>query len=111
MKLCEAVREVCGGDTLLSPSITRRLLERFASAPPVTAPPAQLELLTAREREVLLHVARGRSNEEIAAELFLGVTTVKTHVARVLGKIGARDRVQAVVWAYENGLAARGQQR
>lgn len=105
-KLCQAVRDVCQGDTLLAPTITRRLLDRFSAAPAVGAPPDVQ--LTPREQEVLLQVARGRSNDEIAAELFLGVTTVKTHVARVLAKIGARDRVQAVVWAYEHGFATPG---
>jgi DNA-binding NarL/FixJ family response regulator len=103
-QLCQAVRDVSRGDTLLSPRVTRRLLDRFAAAPPASAPPPELALLTDREREVLLHLARGRSNDEIAAGLHLGVTTVKTHVARILTKLGLRDRVQAVVFAYENGL-------
>jgi DNA-binding NarL/FixJ family response regulator len=107
-RLCQAIRDVDRGDTLLSPSITRRLLDRYAAAPATAAPPVEAGLLTAREREVLELVARGRSNDEIAADLFLGVTTVKTHVARVLAKIGVRDRVQAVVWAYEHGLVAPG---
>lgn len=104
-QLCQAVRDVHRGDTLLAPTITRRLLERYASAPPTPAVPPQVALLTGREREVLELVARGRSNDEIAAELFLGVTTVKTHVARVLAKLEVRDRVQAVAYAYEHGLA------
>lgn len=106
-QLCQAVRDVARGDTLLAPAITRRLLERFAAAPGATAAP-EADLLTAREREVLTHVARGRSNDEIAGELFLGITTVKTHVQRVLAKLGVRDRVQAVIWAYEHGLVAPG---
>jgi DNA-binding NarL/FixJ family response regulator len=107
--LIEAVRIVARGDALLAPSITRRLIERFATlrAPARTAPPA-LESLTPREREVLVQVARGRSNAEIAADLIIAEQTVKSHVSRVLGKLSLRDRAQAVVVAYESGLVVAG---
>ena len=108
-KLVAAVRTVCVGDALLAPSITRRLVERFArrhAAPPAIA--GGVEELTARERDVLALVARGLSNAEIAEHLGLGPATVKTHVARVLAKLGLRDRVQAVVVAYEVGLVEPG---
>jgi DNA-binding NarL/FixJ family response regulator len=99
-----AVRQAARGtDALLAPAVTRRLLDRFACAP--TRPQiAGLDRLTARELEVLGLIGRGLSNAEIAKELFIGETTVKTHVARVLMKLGLRDRVQAVVVAYESGL-------
>lgn len=105
-QLCQAVRDIARGDTLLAPTITRRLLERYAHRP--TAPPVELGTLTARELDVLRHVARGRSNDEIAAQLYLSVTTVKTHLTRVLAKLDLRDRVQAVVYAYECGLVEPG---
>jgi DNA-binding NarL/FixJ family response regulator len=109
-ELAEAVRVVAGGDALLAPSITRRVIEEFAAAAPTAAAPtADLEQLTEREHEVLVHMARGLSNSEIATELFLGETTVKTHVGRVLMKLQLRDRVQAVVLAYETGLVRPGQ--
>jgi DNA-binding NarL/FixJ family response regulator len=100
-----AVRQAArGADALLAPALTRRLVDRYANdRPPAPAP--ELERLTARERDVLLLVARGLSNAEIATQLFIGETTVKTHVARVLMKLGLRDRVQAVVLAHESGLA------
>jgi DNA-binding NarL/FixJ family response regulator len=108
-KLVAAVRTVSAGDALLAPSITRRLVERFARR---QAPPAALDggidELTARERDVLRLVARGLSNAEIAAQLDLSPATVKTHVARILAKLGLRDRVQAVVVAYEVGLVEPG---
>jgi DNA-binding NarL/FixJ family response regulator/class 3 adenylate cyclase len=107
-RLLEAVRVAAAGDALLAPSITRRLIERFAHAArprPADVPDALAEL-TPRELDVLRLVARGLSNTEIAAELVLGENTVKTHVAHVLSKLGLRDRVQAVVLAYETGLAA-----
>jgi DNA-binding NarL/FixJ family response regulator/class 3 adenylate cyclase len=107
-RLLDAVRVAAAGDALLAPSITRRLIERFTRAArpePGSAPPRLAEL-TPRELEVLKLVARGLSNAEIAAELVLGENTIKTHVAHILGKLGLRDRVQAVVLAYETGLVA-----
>jgi len=103
--LIAAVRLVRRGDALLAPSITRRLVERFA---PRSAA-ADLSVLTPRELEVLGLIARGLSNAELAAALTLSEATVKTHVARILGKLGLRDRVQAVVLAYETGLVSAGQ--
>ncbi len=108
-QLVAAVRLVAAGDALLAPSITRRLVERFAA--PVAPPaPVQAELseLTSREREVFILMARGLSNAELAERLVLSEATVKTHVARILAKLGLRDRVQAVVLAYETGLVAPG---
>lgn len=103
-ELVNAVRVIADGQAMLAPTVTRRLLASFAR--PAPAPTADLSALTAREHEVLLLVAEGLSNAEIAARLVLGETTVKTHVGRVLGKLGLRDRVQAVVLAYESGLVA-----
>ena len=106
-QLVDAVRMIRAGDALLAPSITRRLVERFAST--TSGPPAlsgDLSELTPREVEVLQLLARGLSNAELAAELVLSEATVKTHVARILRKLGLRDRVQAVVLAYQTGLAA-----
>ena len=109
--LIEAVRVVAGGDALLAPSVTRRLIAEFASRPEVRkARPRQLEDLTEREREVLTLVAQGLSNEEIAARLVISPTTSKTHVSRILMKLGARDRTQLVVLAYETGLVEPGPQ-
>jgi DNA-binding NarL/FixJ family response regulator len=102
-ELVTAVRLVAAGEALLAPSVTRRVIEEFARRP-APARNGTHELLTARELEVLRLVARGLTNDEIAAELFVSRTTVKTHVARVLAKLGLRDRVQAVVHAYEHGL-------
>lgn len=107
-KLIDAVRVVAAGDALLAPSITRRLVEEFAAAPHDTTAVPGLDELTERETEVLRAMARGLSNAEIAAELFVGETTVKTHVGRVLMKLGVRDRVQAVVAAYEAGVVRPG---
>ena len=105
--IAAAVRQVArGADALLAPALTRRLVDRFTSDRPQARTPA-LDRLTARELDVLRLIARGLSNAEIAAELFIGETTVKTHVARVLMKLGLRDRVQAVVVAYEAGLTSR----
>jgi DNA-binding NarL/FixJ family response regulator len=99
-----AVRQVArGAGALLAPAVTRRLVDRYTSDRPQPVP-ADLDRLTPRERDVLRLVARGLSNAEIAAELFIGETTVKTHVARVLMKLGLRDRVQAVVVAHDSGL-------
>jgi DNA-binding NarL/FixJ family response regulator len=108
-QLAAAVRDVAAGDALLAPDITRRLIEQFVRRPPPgSAVPPALGELTPREVEVLRLVARGLSNAEIAAVLVVGETTVRTHVARILGKLGARDRVQAVVVAYESGLVQPG---
>jgi DNA-binding NarL/FixJ family response regulator len=107
--LVDGIRAVARGDALLAPSITRRLVEEFVrAAPPRVTPPPGLDELTSREREVLLLIARGLSNAEIASELVVSETTVKTHVARVLMKLDLRDRVQAVVLAYEAGLVQPG---
>ena len=108
-QLIEAIRVVAGGEALLAPSVTRRLIEEFArtSAGPL-GPAPNLAELTPRELEVLTLMARGRSNAEIAETLFLGNTTVKTHVGRILMKLELRDRVQAVVLAYESGLVRPG---
>ncbi|GLH95309.1 response regulator [Phytohabitans aurantiacus] len=103
-----AMRGVLRGDAMVAPSVTRRLLDRFVTGvAPAEADP-RLATLTDREREVLTLVARGLSNAEIASKLFLGETTVKTHVARILAKLHIRDRVHAVVLAYETGLARPG---
>ena len=106
-RLIAAVRAAATGDSLIEPSITQRLVERFAE--PVAAPgiPDQLAQLTERELDVLRLIARGLSNAEIAAEMVVAETTVKTHVARILTKLGVRDRVQAVVVAYETGFVGR----
>jgi DNA-binding NarL/FixJ family response regulator len=105
-QLVSGIRAVAQGDALLAPSVTRRVIEEFVRRPPSTrSVPPELEELTARELEVLKLVAKGLSNAEIAKELFVSETTVKTHVAHVLTKLGVRDRVQAVVLAYECGLA------
>lgn len=106
--LAHAVRTVAAGDTMLAPAITRRLVEEFVSRPAPGTVPDVTTILTAREREVLMHVARGRSNAEIAQDLVLSETTVKTHVTRILTKLSLRDRVQAVVLAYECGLVRPG---
>jgi DNA-binding NarL/FixJ family response regulator len=103
-ELVHAVRVVADSQALLAPAITRRLLDEFAGQAPADRDDPALDLLTAREREVLLLVAEGLSNAEIAERLVVGETTVKTHVGRVLAKLGLRDRVQAVVLAYESGL-------
>ena len=100
---------VARGDALLAPSITRRQIHEFARATPASGPPPGFDELTAREVEVFKLVARGLSNAEIAAELIVSETSVKTHVARLLMKLGLRDRVQAVVLAYESGIAVPGQ--
>jgi DNA-binding NarL/FixJ family response regulator len=108
-QLVDGIRAVANGDALLAPSITRRLIEEFVRSGPGRAePPAALGELTSRELEVLQLIARGLSNAEIAKELFVSETTVKTHVAHVLMKLGLRDRVQAVVLAYESGLVQPG---
>jgi DNA-binding NarL/FixJ family response regulator/class 3 adenylate cyclase len=111
-QLVEGIRSVASGDALLAPSVTRRVIEEFVRRPPdsVRTLPAKLEDLTARELEVLKLVARGLSNAEIATSLFVSETTVKTHVAHVLMKLDLRDRVQAVVLAYESGLILPGEE-
>jgi DNA-binding NarL/FixJ family response regulator len=107
-QLVEAIRVVAAGDSLLAPSVTRRVIEEFVRQQRRGDPPPELESLTAREREVLELLAHGRTNAEIAAELVVSHGTTKTHVARVLQKLDLRDRVQAVIFAYENGLANPG---
>jgi DNA-binding NarL/FixJ family response regulator len=108
-QLVAGIRVVAQGEALLAPSITKRLIAEFAAAaPPSQPPPPGLDELTDRELEVFKLIARGLSNAEIAAELVVSETTVKTHVARVLMKLGLRDRVQAVVLAYESGVAVPG---
>jgi DNA-binding NarL/FixJ family response regulator len=102
--LLTAVRVVATGEALLAPSITRRLIAEFTGRLPLPHPANELERLTDRETEVLRLMAKGLSNAEIAAQLFLSPTTIKSHVAGVLAKLGLRDRVQAVVFAYENGV-------
>ena len=108
-QLVNAIRVVAAGEALLAPSITRRVIEEYARRPPSRdGVPPELVDLTAREIEVLKLIARGCSNAEIAKDLYLGETTVKTHVARILQKLNLRDRVQAVVLAYETGLVQPG---
>src|SRR5437588_510683 len=110
-QLVDGIRAVCSGDALLAPSVTRRVIEEFVRRPPgaVRTEPAEIEELTPKECEVLKLMARGLSNAEIAQSLVVSETTVKTHVGRVLMKMGLRDRVQAVVMAYECGLVQPGQ--
>jgi DNA-binding NarL/FixJ family response regulator len=108
-QLVDGIRVVAQGDALLAPSVTKRLIQEFSrSGAAQRSAPASLEDLTPRELEVFKLIARGLSNAEIAAELVVSETTVKTHVARVLMKLGVRDRVQAVVLAYESGVVAPG---
>jgi DNA-binding NarL/FixJ family response regulator len=107
-RLLDAVRVAAAGEALIAPSITRRLVEQFSTAAPDPSTVPELRTLTPRELDVLRLVARGLSNQEIAQELVLGQNTIKTHVTRVLFKLGLRDRVQAVVLAYETGLVRPG---
>jgi DNA-binding NarL/FixJ family response regulator len=110
-ELVAAIRAVCGGDAVVAPTTTRRMIDRFASVLPSSQPPLdtpELARLTDREREVLLLIAEGLSNGEIAFRLSLSEATVKTHVGRILTKLELRDRVQAVVLAYETGLVRAG---
>jgi DNA-binding NarL/FixJ family response regulator len=108
-QLVGAVRTVAAGNALLAPALVRRLIEDFVRRPaPGARPPAELDDLTEREREVLTLIARGLANAEIAARLFLSEATVRTHVTHILAKLGLRDRVQAVVLAYETGLVQPG---
>jgi DNA-binding NarL/FixJ family response regulator len=107
--LITAVRVAAAGDALLAPSVTRRLIEAFAARPAEALPsPSRLASLTPRERDILLLLARGRTNLEIAADLVVSEATVKTHVAHLLAKLGLRDRVQAVILAYETGAVTPG---
>ncbi len=107
--LIAAVRVAAAGDALLAPSVTKRLIEAFVARPAQTLPsPSRLASLTPRERDILLLLARGRSNLEIARELVVSEATVKTHVAHLLAKFGLRDRVQAVILAYETGAVTPG---
>jgi DNA-binding NarL/FixJ family response regulator len=107
-QLREAIRTVAAGESLLSPSITRRLIEDYVRRPPPGQPPSQLAELTERELEVLRLLGRGLSNQEIAATLVVSEHTARTHVGHILSKLGLRDRVQAVVLAYECGLVQPG---
>lgn len=107
-RLITAIRTVAAGDALLDPAVTRRVIEAFNRQPVRTRRPVEIQRLTEREQEVVRLVARGLSNAEIAAELVVAETTVKTHIARLLAKLQLRDRVQAVVYAYENGLVEPG---
>jgi DNA-binding NarL/FixJ family response regulator len=109
-ELVHAVHVVAAGEALLAPSVTRRLIAEFAARPNHHRPrPTELNALTPRETDVLRLIARGRSNSEIAADLVVAEQTVKTHIGRILGKLGLRDRAQAVVFAYECGLVAVGE--
>jgi DNA-binding NarL/FixJ family response regulator len=108
-RIVEAVRVAASGDGLLAPEVTRRVIADYAARGGTSGPPSGWDELTDREREVFLLVGRGRSNGEIAADLFLSEATVKTHVGRVLLKLGLRDRVQIVVCAYESGLVRPGE--
>jgi DNA-binding NarL/FixJ family response regulator len=107
-ELVHAVRVIAAGDALLAPSVTRRLIAGFARQPSVVPPPATLGSLTTRETEVLRLIARGMSNSEISDALVIAEQTTKTHVSRILAKLGLRDRAQAVVLAYESGLITPG---
>lgn len=108
-QLVAAIRMVVRGESILAPAVTQRLIERFvAQPPPTTGTPRSLQRLSARELEVFSHLAAGRSNADIATRLFLGEATVKTHVARLLAKLGLHDRMQAVVLAYESGYVRPG---
>jgi DNA-binding NarL/FixJ family response regulator len=107
-ELCKAVRTVATGEALLSPSITRRLIESYTRRPPPQEHPSALAELTSRELEVLKLIARGLSNAAIASELIVGDATVKTHVARIFSKLDLHGRAQAVVLAYESGLVQPG---
>jgi DNA-binding NarL/FixJ family response regulator len=110
-ELVRAVRAVVEGDALLSPRVTRRLIEEFASRAKEPQPAPRLDVLTDREREVVALVAEGLTNDEIAERLIMSAATARTHVSRAMIKVGARDRAQLVVFAYESGLARPGWQR
>ena len=106
-RLAEAIRAVAAGESLLAPTVTRRLIERYVKDVPAGPAPPALTTLTPRERDVLRLISRGQSNAEIAATLFLGETTVKSYVSNLLNKLGLRDRVHAVIYAYESGFTTR----
>ena len=107
--LIAAIKVAAAGNALLAPSVTMRLIDAFARRPPETLPaPSRLASLTARERDILLRLARGLTNAEIAADLFVSEATVKSHVGNLLAKLGLRDRVQAVILAYETGIVRPG---
>jgi DNA-binding NarL/FixJ family response regulator len=105
--LTQAVHAAAAGDALIAPSVTTRLLRAFADAGPAQPPRQPIEPLTGREEEVLAAVARGRTNSEIAAELFITLSTVKTHIASLMAKLGARNRVEIAMWAYETRRVGR----
>lgn len=105
-QLIDAIHVLGAGDGLLSPQVTRRVIARFASTRPTPTSTPQVDELTSRERDTLLALARGLSNAEIAKELFVSPETVKTHVSKILMKLGLRDRIAAVIWAYEHGLVS-----
>jgi len=108
VELLYGIRAVARGEALLAPSVTRRLITEFAARAVPGGPPMRTDLLTEREREVLMLVTTGMSNDEIAARLVISPTTAKTHVSRILAKLGARDRAQLIVMAYESGLVRPG---
>lgn len=101
--LAQAIRAAASGDALIAPNVTVRLLEAFAGAGPAALPPQPVEPLTEREEQVLAKVAQGRSNSEIASELYIALSTVKTHVASLMTKLGARNRVEIAIWAHQTG--------
>ena len=107
-ELLNAIRVIAAGDALLAPSVTRRLIAEFASRPAVRAPTSLVDRLTSREHDVLIAIAHGSSNAEIAEELHMSVATVKSHVSRILAKFDARDRTQLVVLAYQTGVVTPG---
>ena len=107
-QLVSAIRQCVDGDVLLAPAITHRLIERFVKQRPASSAGARFDALSTREREVLALIVKGKSNAEIAHELFLGEATVKTHIARMLAKVGARDRIGAIILAYETGYVTPG---
>ncbi|WP_347345092.1 response regulator transcription factor [Microbacterium sp.] len=103
--LAQAIRAAAGGDALIAPNVTVRLLEAFAGSAPAASPAQPIEPLTEREEQVLVQVARGMSNSEIAGELYITLSTVKTHVASLMTKLGARNRVEIAIWAHETRRA------
>jgi DNA-binding NarL/FixJ family response regulator len=109
-QLVEGIREVVAGEALLAPTVLRRMIEAYLDRPHAPPPPRALDRLTPREREIFELLGRGRSNAEIAADLVVSETTVKTHVGRVLMKLDLRDRVQAVIYAYESGVVRAGRE-